>query len=66
MRLSNTFLVAALALLLGAASGFTDSAARQAAAPKAYVGLDTDSDRVLTRINVPTGPHGRVVTPDGR
>ncbi len=76
MRLSNRFLVAALALLLGAAGCFADNAAsRQAAAPKAYVGLfkdnavaviDTDSDRVLTRISVPTGPHGLVVTPDGR
>jgi YVTN family beta-propeller protein len=46
-----------------------------AAAPKAYVGLfkdnavavvDTASDRVTGTIPVPPGPHGLVVTPDGR
>jgi YVTN family beta-propeller protein len=46
-----------------------------AAAPKAYVGLfkdnavavvDTASDRVISTIPVPPGPHGLVVTPDGR
>ena len=46
-----------------------------AAAPKAYVGLfkdsavavlDTDTDRVVGTIPVPPGPHGLVVTPDGR
>ena len=46
-----------------------------AAGPKAYVGLfgdnavavvDTASGRVLTTIPVPTGPHGVVITPDGR
>ena len=77
MRLSNAFLIpAALALLLAAPIGFTDSAAAKAAtAPKAYVGLfkdnavaviDTGSDRVLGRVPVPTGPHGIVITPDGR
>jgi len=44
-------------------------------APKAYVGLfkdnavavlDTRANRVLTTISVPPGPHGLVVTPDGR
>jgi YVTN family beta-propeller protein len=46
-----------------------------AAAPKVYVGLfrdnavaviDTASNRVLRTIAVPKGPHGLVVTPDGR
>ncbi len=46
-----------------------------AAAPKVYVGLfrdnavaviDTASNRVLSTIAVPKGPHGLVVTPDGR
>jgi len=45
------------------------------AAPKAYIGLfkdnavavfDTGANRVLTTIPIPTGPHGLVVTPDGR
>jgi YVTN family beta-propeller protein len=46
-----------------------------AAAPKVYVGLfrddavaviDTAANRVLRTISVPKGPHGLVVTPDGR
>jgi YVTN family beta-propeller protein len=46
-----------------------------AAAPKVYVGLfrdnavaviDTASNKVLGTIAVPKGPHGLVVTPDGR
>src|SRR5947208_9939689 len=46
-----------------------------AAAPKAYVGLfkddsvavvDTAQNKVLGTIAVPKGPHGLVVTPDGR
>jgi YVTN family beta-propeller protein len=46
-----------------------------AAAPKAYVGLfkdnaiavlDTDTNRVQGTIPVPQGPHGIVITPDGR
>ena len=46
-----------------------------AAAPKAYVGLfkenavavlDTGENRVTGTIPVPPGPHGLVVTPDGR
>ena len=45
------------------------------AAPKAYVGLfkddavaviDTTQNRVVATIPVPKGPHGLVVTPDGR
>src|SRR5579884_471189 len=46
-----------------------------AAAPKAYVGLfkdnavavfDTGSRSVIKTIPVPTGPHGLVITPNGR
>src|SRR6476660_1435421 len=46
-----------------------------AAAPKAYVGLfkddavaviDTAQNRVVSTIAVPKGPHGLVITPDGR
>src|SRR5215475_8781150 len=49
--------------------------AEAAAAPKAYVGLfkdnaiavlDTDTNRVQGTIPVPQGPHGIVITPDGR
>ena len=43
--------------------------------PKAYIGLfkdnaiavlDTSTDTVISTIPIPTGPHGLVVTPDGR
>jgi YVTN family beta-propeller protein len=43
--------------------------------PKAYIGLfkdnavavlDTASNQLLTTIPIPTGPHGLVITPDGR
>src|SRR5881409_828838 len=46
-----------------------------AGAPKVYVGLfkddavavvDTAQNKVLSTISVPKGPHGLVVTPDGR
>src|SRR4249920_868273 len=46
-----------------------------AAAPKAYVGLfkddavaviDTAQNKVVGTISVPKGPHGLVITPDGR
>jgi YVTN family beta-propeller protein len=54
--------------LVGAGASF-------AAGPKVYVGLfkddavaviDTTQNRVVTTIPVPKGPHGLVVTPDGR
>jgi YVTN family beta-propeller protein len=63
---------AALALVVLMGSGVPDGAA---AAPKAYVGvfrddvvavIDTASQRVVRTIPVPKGPHGLVVTPDGR
>ena len=46
-----------------------------AAAPKAYVGLfkddavaviDTAQNKVVATVSVPKGPHGLVITPDGR
>src|SRR5262252_2614495 len=51
------------------------AAAQSASAPKAYVGLfndnavavlDTGTNQILSTIPVPTGPHGIVITPDGR
>ena len=48
---------------------------REGAAPKAYIGLfkdnavavfDTATRTVLRTIPVPAGPHGIVITPDGR
>ena len=51
------------------------SLARVAPAPKAYVGLfkdnavavlDTATNHILSTIPVPAGPHGIVITPDGR
>ena len=69
-----------LRLLAGvalAASALTAAAPTHAAtaAPKAYVGLfkdnaiavvDTASNTVMRSIAIPTGPHGLVITPDGR
>src|SRR5437867_7616679 len=63
----------ALALLGGwvVGTGFLTAAG----APRAYVGLfkddavaviDTVQNKVLTTIPVPKGPHGLVMTPDGR
>jgi YVTN family beta-propeller protein len=63
---------AALAMVGLIGSGAADGTA---AAPKAYVGLfrddavavvDTASNRVVRTIPVPKGPHGLVITPDGR
>src|SRR5262245_36150961 len=62
--------------VLGALGGWVGTGALTAAgAPKAYVGLfkddavaviDTVQNKVLTTISVPKGPHGLVMTPDGR
>jgi YVTN family beta-propeller protein len=63
----------AMALALMGTLGGADAAL--AAGPKAYVGLfkddavaviDTTQNRVVATIPVPKGPHGLVVTPDGR
>ena len=66
-------------LLVGASASalaFSPVASAQSApAPKAYVGLfkdnavavlDTGTNQILSTIPVPTGPHGIVITPDGR
>src|SRR5215475_10085742 len=62
--------------VLGAVGGWVGAGALAVAgAPKAYVGLfkddavaviDTVQNKVLTTIAVPKGPHGIVMTPDGR
>ena len=67
------------ALLLAGTSAYalaySPVAAAQSAAPKAYVGLfkdnsvavlDTSTNQVRSTIPVPPGPHGVVITPDGR
>lgn len=63
--------IAALALTVGLGG----TGASLAAGPKIYVGLfkddavaviDTAQNRVITTIAVPNGPHGLVITPDGR
>jgi YVTN family beta-propeller protein len=60
---------AVLALAVSVAGG------AWAAGPKAYIGLfkdnavavfDTSTNRLLTTIPIPPGPHGLVMTPDGR
>jgi YVTN family beta-propeller protein len=62
-----------LALMAGWMVG--TSSVRAAGAPKAYVGvfkddavavIDTAQNKVIGTIAVPKGPHGLVVTPDGR
>jgi len=68
-----TVVLSVLALMGGCAFGAGSRSA--AGTPKAYVGLfkddavaviDTGQNRVLSTIPVPKGPHGLVVTPDGR
>ena len=70
-RVAMTAWISALTAgwLLWAAAGVAT------AAPKAYVGLfkddavaviDTAQNRVVGTIRVPKGPHGLVITPDGR
>jgi YVTN family beta-propeller protein len=68
--------VALVIWALGALGGWVGTGALVVAgAPKAYVGLfkddavavvDTVQHKVLTTISVPKGPHGLVMTPDGR
>jgi len=74
-----TALVAAACSAGGTAKAAGQPSATQRAAPvapiKAYVGLfrdnavavlDTSTNRVIKTIPVPAGPHGMVITPDGR
>jgi YVTN family beta-propeller protein len=74
-RLVLKLTLAALLLLMVMNFAGTGRLASAANSPKAYVGLfkdnavaviDTGSNKVLTTIPVPTGPHGLAVTPDGR
>ncbi len=61
-------------LALGLVLAVFATAGASAAGPKAYVGLfkdnavavlDTGTDRLLTTIPIPPGPHGLVMAPDG-
>ncbi|MDQ6669651.1 MAG: cupredoxin domain-containing protein [Chloroflexota bacterium] len=67
--------VALGATLIAAAPAFVGAQGTAAPAPKAYIGLfkdnavavlDTATNKVMKTIPIPTGPHGLVVTPDGR
>lgn len=67
--------VMGLALIFAVAAIPAPTTAAVLASPKAYVGvfndntvavIDTGTNRVLTTIPIPTGPHGLVITPDGR
>src|SRR6266849_2112846 len=69
--------VAVVLAVLGVTAGWVVGTGSRSAAesPKAYVGLfkddavaviDTAQNKVLSSIPVPKGPHGLVVTPDGR
>lgn len=71
--MAHRILCAFLALVLAIASG--PAHGQPASGPKVYVGLfkedavavlDPAARRVVSRIPVPRGPHGLVVTPDGR
>jgi YVTN family beta-propeller protein len=66
---------AAVAAFSTIASGVAPMAAAQSAGPKAYVGLfgdnaiaviDTATSQLAKTIPIPTGPHGLVITPDGK
>ena len=70
-------LVLAIGLAMMARAGAVPSptSAAMGSAPKAYVGLfndnavaviDTGTNRVLSTIPIPAGPHGLVISPDGR
>ncbi len=73
MKKRVTAVLWVLALMGG--GGVGTSSVSAAGAPKVYVGLfkddavaviDTAQNKVLSSIPVPKGPHGLVVTPDGR
>ena len=67
--------IVAMGGLVGSASVAGAQPAAPPAAPKAYVGLfgdnaigviDTATNRMTKTIAIPTGPHGMVLTPDGK
>jgi YVTN family beta-propeller protein len=77
MRVLDSFVLAGAlgATLLIAAPVPVGAQGAGMPAPKAYIGLfkdsavavlDTSSNTVIKTIPIPTGPHGLVVTPDGR
>ncbi len=68
-------LVVGLAMMAWAGAAPSPTSAAMGHAPKAYVGLfndnavavlDTGTNRVLSTIPIPAGPHGLVISPDGR
>ena len=74
-QLASLVVVAGLATMMWAGTARTPASAAMPGAPKAYVGLfndnavaviDTGTNRVLTTIPIPAGPHGLVISPDGR
>ncbi len=74
-RLVPLALVACLAMTAWAGAAPSPTLAAMGHAPKAYVGLfndnavavlDTGTNRVLSTIPIPAGPHGLVISPDGR
>ena len=74
-RLAALAAVLGLMQIVAAAAVPAPVAAAVPAVPKAYVGIfndntvavvDTGANRVLGTIPVPTGPHGLVMSPDGR
>jgi YVTN family beta-propeller protein len=74
-RVMSLALVAALAMMAWAGAVPSRTSAAMGHAPKAYVGLfndnavaviDTGTNRVLSTIPIPVGPHGLVISPDGQ
>jgi YVTN family beta-propeller protein len=73
-RVMALALAAALAMMVWAGAVPSRTTAAMGHAPKAYVGLfsdnavaviDTGTNRVLSTIPIPAGPHGLVISPDG-
>jgi YVTN family beta-propeller protein len=74
-RVMSLSLVVALAMMVWAGAVVPSrTSAAMGHAPKAYVGLfndnavaviDTGTNRVLSTIPIPVGPHGLVISPDG-
>ncbi len=73
-RLVELTVVVGLAMMLWAGAAVSPTTAAMRPALKAYVGisndnaiavLDTATNRVLTTVPIPVGPHGLVMSPDG-
>jgi len=74
-RVVSVALAIGLAMMAWAGAIPSPTSAAMGSAPKAYVGLfndnavaviDTGTNRVLSTIPIPAGPHGLVISPDGR